>query len=117
MDSRPAAPGTCWRRYASSRSTSGVSPARTAAGWSIHSGREGSGGKVNAIPFQYLPGNQVLVDFVRAVVDPGRALVPVPVREHGVVGDSQRAVDLDRAVEHFVQGVRHVELDDGDGHP
>src|SRR5688572_32308989 len=55
-----------------------------------------------------------LVDLVGPVVDAGRALVGVPVREGRLVGEAGRAPGLDGAVEDAVEDARDEELDRGD---
>ena len=61
--------------------------------------RQWSGADRGGIPvsLQDPAGDRGLVDLVGAVVDPRGALVHVAVGEDRVVGDAERAVQLDRA--------------------
>ena len=59
-------------------------------------------------------GDDHLVHLVGAVVDARGALVAIPVGQRGVVGHAQRAVHLDRAIDHALQHVGDEELDQRD---
>src|SRR3984957_290649 len=52
------------------------------------------------------------VHFVRAVDQPLRAHLRVPLREYGILAEAERAVELDRGVDHVVHHVRQIPLCD-----
>ncbi len=58
-----------------------------------------SGGSAGCVTTQDPPTEGGLVDFVCPVVDPGRPLVAIPVRQDGVVGDTEGTVHLNRRVD------------------
>src|SRR6266568_3221899 len=93
---------SCARRYGASRSSGSSSPGR--------------GGRVSStrVALQQPARGGDLVDLVRAVVDAGAALVGPPAGQRRVVGDAERAVDLDGAVEHGLQHAGDEELDERD---
>src|SRR5215216_3301968 len=55
-----------------------------------------------------------LVYFVRSIIDPRRPLVPVPVRQQRRVGQSERAVHLNRTIQNLLQNAGNEKFDQRD---
>src|SRR5262245_17896871 len=71
-------------------------------------------GSRHAAALQHAPGNHRFMNFIRAIINAGRAFAPIKRRQDGVVTDAQRAMDLDGAIDCLQHDAGGEEFDCGD---
>ena len=58
-----------------------------------------------------MAGDDRAMNFVRPVVDPSSPFKSIERRQHGVVGDAERTMSLNRAINDLREHIGHEELD------